>query len=55
MASPSKLTEQQVASVLESLTGWSVVKGKLHREYSFPDFVHAFEQACVASFDNFLG
>ncbi len=22
--------------------GWSVVNGKLHREYRFPDFTHAF-------------
>lgn len=42
MASLTKLTDQQIASALESLTGWSVVKGKLHREYRFPDFVHAF-------------
>jgi 4a-hydroxytetrahydrobiopterin dehydratase len=42
MASLTKLTEQQIASALESLTGWSVVNGKLHREYKFPDFVHAF-------------
>lgn len=42
MASLGKLTKQQIASALQSLAGWSVVNGKLHREYKFPDFVHAF-------------
>ena len=37
-----KLTEAEVSSALKELSGWSVVNGKLHREYKFPDFVHAF-------------
>ena len=37
-----KLTAVKLAAALASLPGWSVVKGKLHREYKFPDFVHAF-------------
>ena len=37
-----KLTAVNLAAALASLPGWSVVKGKLHREYKFPDFVHAF-------------
>jgi 4a-hydroxytetrahydrobiopterin dehydratase len=38
----AKLTESNLAAALESLPGWSVREGKLHREYQFPDFVHAF-------------
>jgi 4a-hydroxytetrahydrobiopterin dehydratase len=36
-----KLDEAQIASGLAGLAGWSVVNGKLHREYKFPDFAHA--------------
>jgi len=38
----AKLTDAEIAAALASLTGWSVVNAKLHREYKFPDFVHAF-------------
>lgn len=37
-----KLSEDAVATALAELPGWSVVEGKLHREYEFADFVHAF-------------
>ncbi|MBK5293413.1 MAG: 4a-hydroxytetrahydrobiopterin dehydratase [Acidobacteriia bacterium] len=37
-----KLNEDQLQAALGELSGWSVVNGKLHREYKFPDFVHAF-------------
>ena len=37
----TKLDETQIAQGLAELTGWSVVNGKLHREYKFPDFAHA--------------
>jgi 4a-hydroxytetrahydrobiopterin dehydratase len=37
-----KLTDVELASALYSLDGWDVKDGKLHREYRFPDFVHAF-------------
>ncbi|HBY64051.1 MAG TPA: 4a-hydroxytetrahydrobiopterin dehydratase [Solibacterales bacterium] len=37
-----QLTDQELASALAGLPGWSVAGGKLHREYRFPDFVHAF-------------
>ncbi|MBM3737172.1 MAG: 4a-hydroxytetrahydrobiopterin dehydratase [Acidobacteria bacterium] len=37
-----KLTESQIAEALAPLPGWSVVNGKLHREYRFADFIHAF-------------
>jgi len=37
-----KLTEQERADALRSLPDWEVADGKLHREYKFPDFAHAF-------------
>ncbi len=36
------LTDGELSEALAGLPGWSVVAGKLHREYRFPDFVHAF-------------
>ena len=32
----------QIASSLNRLPAWSLLNGKLHREYRFPDFTHAF-------------
>jgi 4a-hydroxytetrahydrobiopterin dehydratase len=37
-----KLTDSELRTALEALPGWSIAAGKLHREYKFPDFVHAF-------------
>jgi 4a-hydroxytetrahydrobiopterin dehydratase len=37
-----KMTLAEIEAALRSLDGWSVVEGKLHREYRFADFVHAF-------------
>lgn len=37
-----KLTDEQIAAALAALPGWSLANGKLHREYQFRDFVHAF-------------
>lgn len=37
-----KLSEQEVQAALSSRPGWTVVNGKLHREYKFNDFVQAF-------------
>jgi 4a-hydroxytetrahydrobiopterin dehydratase len=42
MPSPAKLTETELGSALNGLTGWTLAQGKLHREYKFEDFVHAF-------------
>jgi 4a-hydroxytetrahydrobiopterin dehydratase len=41
-SSMNKLSVQQLDAALAALSGWSVVNEKLHREYKFPDFVHAF-------------
>jgi 4a-hydroxytetrahydrobiopterin dehydratase len=38
----AKLSEPDVAAGLTSLPGWIVKKDKLHREYKFADFPHAF-------------
>lgn len=37
-----KLDDVQLQSALAGLAGWTIRDGKLHREYLFPDFVHAF-------------
>lgn len=37
-----KLDAAAIESALAHLPGWSLSNGKLHREYKFPDFVHAF-------------
>ena len=37
-----KLTREELDSAVEALPGWNIVHGKLHREYKFPDFTHAF-------------
>jgi 4a-hydroxytetrahydrobiopterin dehydratase len=38
----SKLSEDEIQLALGELKNWQVREGKLHREYRFPDFVHAF-------------
>jgi 4a-hydroxytetrahydrobiopterin dehydratase len=42
MPKQPKLTDSEIQSALEKMPGWSVVNGKLHRDYKFADFVHAF-------------
>ena len=42
MAERRKLTEDQLRSALETLPAWSLNHSKLHREYTFADFAHAF-------------
>jgi 4a-hydroxytetrahydrobiopterin dehydratase len=37
-----KSTDEEIAAGLGTIPGWVVANGKLHREYRFPDFVHAF-------------
>lgn len=38
----SKLTGPEIDAALQNLPGWNVVDAKLHKEYRFADFVHAF-------------
>ncbi len=37
-----KLTQKEIRTALTGLRGWKLVKSKLHREYKFADFMHAF-------------
>lgn len=37
-----KLTEEEIANALTKLPPWKLQAGKLHREYEFADFIHAF-------------
>jgi 4a-hydroxytetrahydrobiopterin dehydratase len=37
-----KLSSEQIEHALRQVQGWQVVNDKLHREYQFPDFIHAF-------------
>jgi 4a-hydroxytetrahydrobiopterin dehydratase len=36
------LSREEIEAYLEELPGWTLVDGKLHREYSFADFSEAF-------------
>jgi 4a-hydroxytetrahydrobiopterin dehydratase len=42
MANVEKLSDAAIQAALAGLPGWSLAGAKLHREYRFPDFVHAF-------------
>ena len=37
-----KLSEQKIKTALKKLKGWSLRGGKLHKEFTFGDFVDAF-------------
>ncbi len=37
-----KLSDAELKAALAELPGWKLDKGKLHREFRFPDFIHAF-------------
>jgi 4a-hydroxytetrahydrobiopterin dehydratase len=39
---PKKLSQPEIRSALLELSGWTLADGKLHREYKFADFIHAF-------------
>ncbi|HEX4228542.1 MAG TPA: 4a-hydroxytetrahydrobiopterin dehydratase [Bryobacteraceae bacterium] len=41
MATP-KLNDEELRSALFELKDWSLRDGKLHRDYKFADFIHAF-------------
>ena len=38
----TKLNEQQIATEMKKLKGWTLEKGKLHRVFEFRDFSQAF-------------
>lgn len=42
MTQRTPLTGAELDRAVAGLPGWSLVGGKLHREFKFPDFVRAF-------------
>ena len=38
----TKLSEEQIKEELANLSGWSIVNGKLHKDFVFKDFIEAF-------------
>lgn len=38
----TKLSDEQIKKELVNLPGWSLVNGKLHKEFVFKDFIEAF-------------
>jgi len=42
MSAPAKLDAADITNRLKTLAHWTLVNGKLHREYKFADFVRAF-------------
>jgi len=44
-----KLSEEQIKAELQGLQGWSVVNGKLHKDFVFDDFIDAFGFMCKAA------
>jgi 4a-hydroxytetrahydrobiopterin dehydratase len=43
------LSENELQTALGLLPGWTIQNVKLHREYRFPDFAHAFGFMATAS------
>jgi 4a-hydroxytetrahydrobiopterin dehydratase len=39
---PPKLSPSEIEAALPRLPGWKLTDARLHREYRFPDFIHAF-------------
>jgi 4a-hydroxytetrahydrobiopterin dehydratase len=37
-----RMSEAEIKTALADLPEWSLKDGKLHREYAFSDFIHAF-------------
>ena len=44
-----KLSEEQIKAELQGLQGWSVVNGKLHKDFVFDNFIEAFGFMCKAA------
>ena len=38
----TKLSDEQIKEELANLPGWSLVNGKLHKDFVFKDFIEAF-------------
>lgn len=50
MPRPKALSPPEIEAGLAELPGWSLVGGKLHREFRFADFVRAFAFMTEAAF-----
>ena len=46
----NKLDQEELDAALKHLDGWRVNDGKLHRQFEFPDFIHAFGFMTTAAF-----
>ena len=44
-----KLSDEQIKTELLGLPGWSIVNGKLHRDFVFDDFIESFGFMCKAA------
>ena len=44
-----KLSDAEILERVEKIPGWSVKDAKLHREYKFADFPHAFGMMATAA------
>ena len=42
MATRARLDDGEIRRRLAALPGWALRDGKLHREFTFPDFIRAF-------------
>jgi 4a-hydroxytetrahydrobiopterin dehydratase len=51
MSRPKPLESAEIADRLKGLPGWVVTNGKLHRDFTFKDFVDAFRFMTGAAFE----
>ena len=51
MSRPKPLEPAEIADHVKGLPGWAVTNGKLHREFTFADFVDAFRFMTGAAFE----
>ncbi len=51
MSRPKPLESAEISDRLKGLSGWAVTNGKLHREFTFKDFVDAFRFMTGAAFE----
>jgi len=42
MSKRERLSDEQIVRRMENMTDWALTGGKLHREFRFEGFVHAF-------------
>ena len=49
MAGPTRLSDDEIRRRLDRLPGWVLREGKLHRVFTFPDFVRAFAFMAAAA------